>query len=381
MGKNIIFFLLSFWVSGVKGQAIYQLGISNLSKMSLQINLGNRVSKNVAPFEAIIINDTIGSYPFALVDIEVNRGNNRQQTQKIRFVARDKSNIDLQFYGSDVNNNGAQVKISGLPFPGGQATLKNFLSEKNAFTIQVRKEYEKMRLFRLTDFQKDSIARGIRTSRRQFLSRVEKLMIESKESYVICYMFESEFLDPKSILAIGKQKVISLFESLDTSFNKTEAGETVATYMRELKSASVGSSIRNFKFKTHDFREYDLHGVIKNSKALLIFTARGCKACIEQVPIIRKIEQDFKPNLEVVYVSLDRSVDEWNRNIESANYPGIMTINLLPYNYSVDLQKLFMVEFIPQVFLIDENFQIIYDNLSFVEDEKLLELKKILNLN
>ncbi len=377
---NTVLFSLCF--GAIKSQTTYQITISNLSKNPFEINVNQTDSKNVLHLQTLTIVDSTGFEPFALIKVKIIIVKQAsQQVHEIQFVTEDNSKINLEVNNVDSIKNGKGFKISGSPFPEKQEVLINgYFKKKNEFTEWVRKEYVKTHDRTLSRLQSDSILNVVRRGRREYLSSIAKFIYNQKDSYIAFPVFKSEFMAPKSILAIGKEKVISIFELLDTSYYQTEIGKLTKNYIQNLKSNSVGAQIKNFRFKTEDFKEYNLHHIIKNSKALLIFTARGCKACIEQIPIIKEIERAYQSDMKILYVSLDPTVDVWKKNMETSHYPGLITLNIPPYNYSTDLEQLFMVSFIPQLFLIDENLTILYDNLSPFEDEKLTRLKKLLNI-
>ena len=380
MTKNIILFLLTFCFSTLKGQTIYQLTVSNLSEKPFAFKLNNTIS-NISPSQSITIQDSTGFDQLVLINMKINDENqDSSKVQNIQFIAENKSKIKIEVYDIDSIHYEKGFKLFGLPYLEEQDILKDFFLKKDEFEFSVKNEHSKKNNRLLTNFQRDSISDVMRVHRKEYLSIIENLIIDNKDSYLAYHLFKSEFLIPKNILTIGKVKTISIFELLDTSYNKTEIGEFISNYVQHLKSNSVGANIKNFKFRTYGLEEHDFYSYIKNSKALLIFTARGCKACIEQIPIIKDIEKELNPDIKIVYVSLDRSMGDWEKTMKSGNYPGLMTINLEPYNYLADLQNLFMVTFIPQLFLIDKDYTILYDNLSPYEDEKLTRLKKLLNI-
>lgn len=374
---NIAFFTLCFGT--LKSQTHYQLIVTNLSKKNFEIDLNHLGFKNVPPSQTLVIVDSTYIDQFVLIKVNIIEHHDSRKEREIQLVTENKSKILLEIFNVDSINYGKGFRLSNLPMAASQEfLLKDFFPRKTEFTAWLKKEYVKTHQRSLSSTKRDSILHNITLGRKQYLSSIEKMISEHKNFYVTNHIFKSEFLLPKNILAIGKEKVISIFDLLNSSDNKTDIGKYVACYVDHLKSNAVGAEIKNFRFRTLDATEYDFHHYVAGSKALLIFTARGCKGCIEQIPIIKKLKKEF-PDLKIVYVSLDRSVDEWKEDLNSSGYPGIITLNLPPFNFSTDLQEEFMVEFIPQLFLIDENRKILYDNLSRYEDEKLTRLRDILN--
>lgn len=371
-----------FCLVSVNGQAKFQLTVSNLSVKSLALKINSQPAKSVFPSQSVVFLDSTGIDLLALVDLKINyEYKGKQQVQTMQFVAGDKSKIKLEIYDADSMEFNKGYRLSGLPFPEKQEILvKDFFVRKNDFTQWLKNEYSKINNRLYPNIQTDSVLNIIRAGRRQYLSYIEKFILIHRKSFLSYYIFKSEVLSPQSILNIGKGKAISIFEMLDYSYHKTELGRLLVSYIHDLKSNTVGSQVQNFKFKTKDFEEFELHSYIQNCKALLIFTAMGCKACHEQIPVIKEIKENYGADLKIIYVSLDRSVDEWEKDMNLFSYPGIVTVNISPYNYSTDLQSLFMVEFIPQVFLIGEDRKILYDNLSPYEDDKLMRLKELLSV-
>lgn len=376
---NLVFFTLFF--GNLKSQINYQLTISNLTKKNIEIDVNYLGFKNILPSQAMVYVDSIGLGTFELIKVKIKEYKDSQKDQEIHMVAANKSKILLEIFNVDSIDYGKGFKLSDLPFPASQAfLLKNFFPEKFEFIDWVKKEYAKTHHPSLSNAQKDSILDNVRLGRKKYLSSMEKMINDYSNSYLAYYLFKSEFMIPKNILAIGKEKVIEISHLLDPSLNKMDLGKKVSTFVDRLKSNAVGAEINNFRFKTMDDSEYDFHHYISGSKALLIFTARGCKACMAQIGIIKKIQKEH-PGLKTVYVSLDKSISDWRKDVENSKYPGIITLNLPPYNNNTDLQDRFMVEFIPQLFFIDQEKKILYDNFSPFEDEHLTRLKTMVNVH
>jgi hypothetical protein len=378
---KICVLLSLLYFSKVESQIIYRLQLTNLSRSALSVRLNSESIKKIAPNQSLAILDSIDYYQFQFVEVEIaSESKNVFAVKKIPFLVINKSEIELKINDPFNTELGKGYQFEGLPFEDEQQRMFNlYYPAKNAFDTWEKEAYKNY--YKLpANFQRDSVGGIIKQQRIDHLQFVSDFITSIKNSHLAYYLFDSEFSSPKNVMTIGKQAVISIFQTLDSSYYKTEIGKKNLSYVSKMKANTVGSVIPNFKFRTRDFSEHDLFEYIGDSQALLIFTMKSCKACVEQIPKIKEIEMALNPAIKIIYVTLDRSEKEWDNHLQKVKYPGIMTINISPYNYTIDLKDLFMVTFVPQIFLIDKNHEILYDNLSPSEDDDLIILKQLLGL-
>lgn len=365
-------------------QITFTIHVSNNSKNTISFRLPNNNSVHINPKEEIALKDTLADIQIASLNCEaILHQNGENIITNISFIVLNESLVRIELFNTNDLKKHLAYKISGLAYePDISEGLHDYINKKNSFLKTRSKHYVNRYDYALTPYQKDSITKILRSDRLLYFKFVEDFLLKIKDSQIAYYLFEIEFLNNKSILNLGKEKVISVFEKLNPRWLNLEIGIRTKEFVRNLKLNMVGSKIQDFQFKTHDFKTYRLHKLIDESEyLLLIFTAKWCGACIKQIPEVRALFNRLKPNLQVVYISLDRSLQQWEEGLKS-DYPGLQTLNMPPYNFSLDLRNFFMVDFIPQVFLVKKNYEILYDNMSPYEDDDTLDrLKDILNVN
>ena len=132
--------------------------------------------------------------------------------------------------------------------------------------------------------------------------------------------------------------------------------------------------------KAPDFTLPDLSGdeisltdvVSENELVLIDFWASWCAPCIAEFPDLKKLYSKFSQHgLEIVSISIDSSVDDWEEAETEQKLPWISVADI--GGYSQDTPKAYGVLFVPKKYLLDENGLIIEVDLSIDQLRELLE--------
>lgn len=162
----------------------------------------------------------------------------------------------------------------------------------------------------------------------------------------------------------------SFFNPNMESNNKTEAEITVRP-----TAFNVGDKVPDFKAPQPNGEILGLEDV-KGKYTLIEFWASWCRPCrIENPNLVKVYHKHHDNGFNVIGVSLDRSKAAWERAIEQDNLPWEQISNLKFWQDPI--AKQFMVRFIPQNYLVDEDGVVVAKNLrSAGLDRKLNELLK-----
>ena len=162
------------------------------------------------------------------------------------------------------------------------------------------------------------------------------------------------------------------YQRLSEKARQLEPGKQVAARIQALEGVEVNAIAPNFTLRTPEGKEvamYDVKGEIK----IIDFWASWCGPCRLENPNMVKLYQDFKDKgLAVMSVSLDEKKDKW---IEAIQKDGLTWLHLSDLKgWKGEIVKLYNIDGVPTIFVLDENNRIIAKNLrgeklrAFVEE-------------
>ena len=162
------------------------------------------------------------------------------------------------------------------------------------------------------------------------------------------------------------------YQRLSEKARQLEPGKQVAARIQALEGVEVNAMAPNFTLWTPDGKEvamYDVKGKIK----IIDFWASWCGPCRLENPNMVKLYQDFKDKgLTVMSVSLDEKKD---KRTEAIQKDGLKWLHLSDLKgWKGEIVKLYNIDGVPTIFVLDENNRIIAKNLrgeklrAFVEE-------------
>jgi cytochrome oxidase Cu insertion factor (SCO1/SenC/PrrC family) len=97
---------------------------------------------------------------------------------------------------------------------------------------------------------------------------------------------------------------------------------------------------------------------LKGKIAILDFWFTGCTGCVQMAPALRRVEEFFKNDTNVVFlnISVDRDRKKWMKSIEQGKYTSGVGINLFTGDKGMDHEmiKKYGIEGYPSLYLIDQ---------------------------
>lgn len=166
-----------------------------------------------------------------------------------------------------------------------------------------------------------------------------------------------------------RQLLVSGFEQSDyadvlnylhyTAFGKLEPlkKQSVADESTNALKSRVGDTAYNFSFKEHNGNSIDLADVDADYK-LVLFWSSWCPHCIEDLPRIKSIYEDYKDRgFEVIAISLDDESAIWEDQIQSLNLSWVNS--RIPYAPESDVYSSYDVHETPRMFLLSRDLEII----------------------
>jgi alkyl hydroperoxide reductase subunit AhpC len=261
----------------------------------------------------------------------------------------------------------SNVKISGSKSHDAYTTLKALLSEVNAKSDILNKQYGEL-------YQKKD-KEGMAKLEAQF----DALDLESKEIHKQYVLGNPK--SPIALYAVGQfagwdmdaEKVEPLFNALPKTVKESIAGKEMSTKIATARKTGVGAMAM-------DFTQNDTAGVpvalasFRGKYLLVDFWASWCGPCRAENPNVVKAYHQFKDKgFNVLGVSLDQpnAKDKWLKAIHDDQLAWTQVSDLKYWKN--DVAVLYGIQAIPQNFLIDPQGKIVGKNLRGEELVKKLE--------
>jgi len=177
----------------------------------------------------------------------------------------------------------------------------------------------------------------------------------------------------------GKEKTIELYEQLSASNKSNTYGKKIAHFIILNKNPKIGEHFADFEMTDTNNTSKKLSD-LKGKTVLLEFWASWCGPCIQENPNLVKTYEKFKPKgFEVFAVSLDKSKENWIKEIEKGNLNWEHVSELNGRDNTASL--IYGINGIPDNFLIDHNGIIVGRNLRGDKlNEKLEEIMPTRNV-
>jgi len=266
------------------------------------------------------------------------------------------SNKDLiSIYDSTLNNNDAQWLMY-------QAPLVNSLSYiRHRITIDAFRE---KKLF-FKEHESDSSALGKSPAAK----------------YEFCYRFAQR----KYSGIVREAYLASIFLNVRGAFHKPGftpeiealladyyAQSQYPDYKKLVKQTEIKYRERYNRNKAADFKltgtrdDFYTKDKIKNKIAVLDFWFTGCKGCIQMAPALKRVEDHFKGDTNVVFlsISIDKTRERWIKSIGEKKYTSGTAINVytggLGKNH--EMIKKYGVTGYPTIYLIDPFDKVSWSN-------------------
>ena len=163
----------------------------------------------------------------------------------------------------------------------------------------------------------------------------------------------------------------------DESFKETDAFKNANDRLFRMKNTRPGNPYTNIVAKNPQGNTVELANYAGKGKYVLLnFWASWCPDCRKEMPALVKLYTAYQnKNFEIVGYSLDRTQDDWFKEIESLNitWPQLSDCDY----WNSQGAKLYAVQFIPLFILINPEGKIIERGLD-IDDlkEKLAKLIK-----
>lgn len=197
-------------------------------------------------------------------------------------------------------------------------------------------------------------------------------ILDNKDSYYAFSYFRRNFV---TIQKISADSILSILNSFPERFKNSHE----ADFIRELIN---GRLVVKKDGQAPDFQTKDILGKTislkdyKNEEYVLLnFWATWCGPCIEEMPALRNINDEYsQKGLTVISIAYPSTYEAFEKDIKEHKMDWINIYNDLDLINSYGGNRA-----IPRVYLIDKAGKIIYDREEALDDTHLLKLKEILS--
>jgi len=167
-------------------------------------------------------------------------------------------------------------------------------------------------------------------------------------------------------------EVQELYDALTPEIKESNTGIKIKEALEKDANTSIGSKAPNFSAPKPNGELLALNDVL-GKVTIVDFWAAWCKPCRMENPNIVKVYNKYKDQgLSILGVSLDRNANDWKKAIEN---DGLTWHHVSNVKYFDEIAKLYNVDAIPAMFVLDENGVIVAKNLRGASlDTKIGEL-------
>lgn len=199
----------------------------------------------------------------------------------------------------------------------------------------------------LNEYKKSVIVANIKNpvGLRLFKNQINNISLKDSVFHTVLCQIDQKFRSDREI--------VKIIESRRIEQEKNE---------REV--LMVGKTFIDFELITPEKKVVKLSDYMSNSKFTIIeFWASWCAPCIAEVPRLNKLYGKYKnKGLEIISISLDDNINNWQRAIKRVDAPWIHLSDLKGKPSA--LSEAYCVDVIPRSLLLDENGSIIGVNMS-----------------
>ena len=95
-----------------------------------------------------------------------------------------------------------------------------------------------------------------------------------------------------------------LYESLPEELKLTSEGMEIQEYLNPVKKLHAGDTLSDYRYVDREGREH-LVKEFRGRRVLLDFWSRGCRPCMESMPVLKRLNADYADQLSIISINLN----------------------------------------------------------------------------
>lgn len=204
------------------------------------------------------------------------------------------------------------------------------------------------------------------------LDRAMLFLKRYPDDYFSFWYFINQVAQPNSVLRGNTAYLKEQLAYLKTVFpakytSSIEGKELIDAFEKRINPLKLNEPAPPFNFTTIDGKKIDLKKV-KGKYVLLDFWATWCAPCMAEMPFIKEIRKNYSADkLVIIGISKDSDLKKLKAGVKknSMTWPQF-------YDQNNNMSKLYEVDAIPALVLIDREGKIIYKSDMIVNDKERL---------
>lgn len=193
-----------------------------------------------------------------------------------------------------------------------------------------------------------------------------RFVVDHPDRYRSFYIFRSMLYKYK---IVSPDSMMAVFLKFPDRFRHTEEGAFVGAYLKGATAVSLKGMAPDFKVKDIDAKLISLSDFRGKKMVLLHFWATWCGACVEEIPDLKALNEQFQSkDFQLISVAYPSHKDE--DYLPVVKKRGMNWINI--YNQR-ELTNAYGLPATPQLLLVDKTGVIVFDSIAYKDKQAMLQ--------
>lgn len=265
------------------------------------------------------------------------------------------------------------ITYTNVPFVKETKSYLDFMKEAEETKDTAYKRHsEYNRGLKKDSVIKDSLLNLVRQAKKNWMLKNIDFFKKNPGSFVSLYYFTTEVVNYPKVY-ISPDSILKIYSNFSTELKQSGLGKSVYLYIAKKQGLLEEKILPNFPFIANDNKNYELSQFRDKKVVLLCFWASWCIPCIENFPLLRKIDSLYSSKgLQLISISIDNNKKFWFDALQKYKLPWLQTCDMPELTQGVRIRNLYDIDRIPQYFLIDTKGSLLYQSIQSNDTNYLL---------